>query len=209
MARIKRKTVVAWVSGLLMLVSCARTAVLFLEAMAEVRDERGADSELIEMCASGRARGSSKMRAACLQARADRASPLVLKALVKAISTGLREFRESIATPFGLATFVLFLISSLLLPVVPWVRALLTAWAGDDDELYQDDHRDSDLEHHVVVLAGDASAVPRHGTVKRRMARLLRGSSRVSSHSANRSSGNGHEVFLPFENGFGANVEEL
>ena len=49
--------------------------MLFLESMASVRDERSADTELITACKSGIARGSAKMRGACLQAHADRASP--------------------------------------------------------------------------------------------------------------------------------------
>ena len=143
--------------------------------MATVRDERSQDYELLDICSRGEARGSPKMRAACLQAQADRASPLVLKAVVRAVSTAWREFSDSVATPFGFATMILFVLSSLLLPIIPWMRAILTAWAGDDDEQWQDDHRDSDLEHHVVVLAGDESWMPAKPGVRKRMARRIIG----------------------------------
>ena len=77
---------VAIASGLLAFVSFARVAVLFLEALSAVRDERAQDYELLQLCREGSARGSMKMRAACLQAQADRASPVVLKAVLRAVS---------------------------------------------------------------------------------------------------------------------------
>ena len=72
------------------------------------------------------------------------------------------------------ATMILFVISSLLLPIIPWIRAILTAWAGEDDD-DQDLHRDGDLEHHVVVLNGDTSWMPQRPGVRKRMARRLIG----------------------------------
>ncbi len=175
MARVTGKRLFAWISTVMMIISFSRVLVLFLEAMATVRDERSQDYELLDICQRGEARGSAKMRAACLQAQADRASPLVLKAVVRAVSTAWREFSDSVATPFGFATMILFVLSSLLLPIIPWIRAILTAWAGDDDE-YQDDHRDGDLEHHIVVLAGDNSWLPNKPGMRKRMARRLVGS---------------------------------
>ena len=171
MVRVTGKRLFAWVSGVLMVVSFARTSVLFLESMAAVREERNADRELLEVCASGAAHGSIKMRAACLQAQADRASPLVLKAIVRAVSTAWHEFRDSVATPFGFATMILFVLSSVLLPIIPWIRTILSAWAGDDDDdpHYQDNHRDSDLEHHVVVLT-ETGSFPRVEGCRRRCA---------------------------------------
>lgn len=175
MARVTGKRLFGWMSIVLAMISFSRVLVLFLEAMATVRDERSQDYELLDICSRGEARGSPKMRAACLQAQADRASPLLLKAVVRAVSTAWREFSDSIATPFGFATMILFVLSSLLLPIVPWMRAILTAWAGDDDESWQDEHRDSDLEHHVVVLAGDDSWIPKAPGVRKRMARRIMG----------------------------------
>lgn len=174
MVRVTGKRLFGWASVVMAIISFSRVMVLFLEAMATVRDERSQDYELLDICQRGEARGSAKMRAACLQAQADRASPLMLKAVVRAVSTAWREFSESVATPFGFATMILFVVSSLLLPIVPWIRAILTAWAGDDDD-YQDDHRDSDLEHHIVVLNGDTSWLPARPGMHKRMARRLIG----------------------------------
>lgn len=176
MVRVTGKRLFAWVSGVFMVVSFARTSVLFLESMAAVREERSADAELLEVCASGAARGSVKMRAACLQARADRASPLVLKAIVRAVATAWHEFRDSVATPFGFATMILFVLSSVLLPIIPWIRTVLSAWAGDDeDERFQDLHRDGDLEHHVIMLAGDQMLPVRGGAMRRLGRRMIKG----------------------------------
>lgn len=177
MVRVTGKRLFAWTTGVMMVVSFARTSVLFLESMAAVREERNADAELLDVCASGAARSSAKMRAACLQAQADRASPLVLKAIVRAVGTAWHEFRDSVATPFGFATMILFVLSSVLLPIIPWIRAILTAWVGDDeDEPYQDNHRDGDLEHHVIVLAGD-NGFPLRAGMRKRMARMLKSTS--------------------------------
>lgn len=46
-------------------VGVCRVAVLYLEAVSAVRADRQADLELLELCASGHARGSPKMREAC------------------------------------------------------------------------------------------------------------------------------------------------
>ena len=194
MVKVTGKRLFAWGSTLLAVISFSRVMVLFLESMATVRDERSQDYELLDICQRGEARGSAKMRAACLQAQADRASPLVLKALVRAVSTAWREFSDSVATPFGFASVLLFVLSSLLLPIVPWIRAILTAWAGDDDD-YQDDHRDGDLEHHIVVLNGDNSWLPTRPSVRKRMARRLIGTParpRISAHGSG-SSGKGSD----------------
>ncbi len=174
MRRLTGKRLFAWLSTGLAVISMARVLVLFLEAVAVVRDERGHDSELLELCTGGAARGSAKMRSACLQAQAERASPLLLKAVVRAVSTAWKEFSETVASPFGFASMVLFVISSLLLPVVPWVKAILTAWAGDEED-EQDLHRDSDLETHVIVLNGDQSWMPPRPGMRKKLARRIVG----------------------------------
>jgi hypothetical protein len=152
--------------------SFARVAVHFLESVATVRDDRAADEELLELCRTGAARGSVKMREACLKAQRDRASPLVLKALVRAVSTAWFEFYEAVGTPFGFASILLFLLSSLVLPTLPWLRVLLSACAIDDEDQADGD----DEEKHVIVLAGGADLVHRGG-IRRRVAKLLKGRS--------------------------------
>lgn len=126
------------------MVSFARVAVLLLEAVAQVRDERAQDTELLELCTTGAARSSAKMRAACLQVHAERASPILFKAVVRAVTNAFSEFQESVSTPTKLAVVALFTLSSIM-PVTAWIRALVPA-----EEVVADSH--------VVVLAHDPAA---------------------------------------------------
>jgi len=99
-------------------------ACSFFEALSVVRAERAEDYELLELCERGDARGSAKMRDACLKARADLASPVVFKAIVHAVNVAFKDFSDTVGSPFKLVVCVLFIISSVALPVVPWARAL-------------------------------------------------------------------------------------
>lgn len=118
------KRLIAIVSALIACYSVARVGVLFFEALAVVREERGQDAELLELCQRGDARGSTKMREACLKARADRASPLIAKAIVYAVSTAFKDFSDTVGSPFKFGIVVLFIISSVILPIIPWARAV-------------------------------------------------------------------------------------
>jgi hypothetical protein len=149
--------------ALVTVVSFSRVCVLFLEALSTVRDERSQDSELLELCASGMARGSMKMRAACLQAQADRASPIVLKAVLRAVSTAYGDFIASMNTPSHLMLTLLFAISSIFMPVMSWVRALAPT------------ERLIDGSPHIVVLADDsAHALGVNRGFRQRVTRALR-----------------------------------
>ena len=166
------RRLVAWVTGALMLISFARTSVLFLESMAAVRDERDADIELLEICKSGAARGSTKMRGACLQAQADRASPLVLKAIVRAVATAWREFSDAVSTPYGMLTVVLFLLSSLVMPIIPWIRMIGRTMLHPEDEEHSDDN-DMESDRHVIVLAGSNGTHSNRGGLRKRVSRMF------------------------------------
>lgn len=161
--QITPKRAVAILGAIITVVSFSRVCVLFLEALSAVRDERSQDSELLEVCASGVARGSMKMRAACLQAQADRASPIVLKAVLRAVSIAFEDFSESVSSPGKLLIVVLFVLSSIFLPVTSWLRA---AFPQDLVE----------GTPHIVVLAHDSDSTlgpPRLG-FKRRIAGALK-----------------------------------
>lgn len=160
--RLTAKRAAALVGGLLALVSFARVATLFLESLASVREERIHDAELLDLCASGLARGSMKMRAACLQAQADKASPLVLKALLRAFKTAFDDFSESVSSPGKVLVVVLFVLSSLFLPVSAWARALLPSDGIEPGS-------------HVVVLASDpAEALGRRAGFRQKVQGALR-----------------------------------
>tara|TARA_Y100000389_G_C17466614_1_gene526240 strand:- start:1456 stop:2028 length:573 start_codon:yes stop_codon:yes gene_type:complete len=137
------KRAVSVAGALLALVSVARVLVLFLEALSAVRDERTRDHELLELCQSGAARESPKMRTACLQAQADRASPIVLKAVLRAFSTAFEDFCEGVSSPGKLVLLVVFALVSVYLPLSSVIKALIPI-----DEI--------DAQQHVVVVAGDS-----------------------------------------------------
>ena len=151
------KRLIAIVSGLLALYSLARVGVLFFEALAIVREERSQDYELLELCARGDARSSPKMREACLQARADRASPLVAKAIVYAVSTAFKDFSATVGSPFKFSVVVLFIVSSIVLPIIPWAKALFgTSRIGmsTQDEFMQS-------ANHFIVMAPSTTSSKR------------------------------------------------
>lgn len=112
------------ISGALVLM---RFVVLFCEAFSVVRSERIADEDLIELCSRGAAADSVKFRTLCLQAKADRAAPILFKAVLRAIRTAFADFTESFNSPAKLAILLLFVLSGLALPVVKAVSALATA----------------------------------------------------------------------------------
>jgi hypothetical protein len=122
--RLSPKRFIALVSAVLAFYSLARVAVLFFEALAVVREGRSEDYELLELCQRGDARGSAKMREACLKARAELASPVVFKAITVAVSTAFKDFSDTVGNPFKFGVVVLFVVSSIVLPIVPWARAL-------------------------------------------------------------------------------------
>lgn len=159
----------AILGGIAALVSFSRVCVLFLEALSTVRDERAQDSELLEVCKSGVARGSLKMRTACLSAQADRASPIVLKAILRAVSTAFEDFSQSVSSPGKMVVVVLFVLSSLFLPVASWTRAFL---AQHDDE----------ASSHVVVVANDQPKLNFRSRVSRGLGALRMRRGRAASH---------------------------
>ena len=161
--QITPKRAIATLGAIIAVVSFTRVCVLFLEALSAVRDERSQDSELLEVCASGIARGSMKMRAACLQAQADRASPVVLKAVLRAVSIAFEDFSESVSSPGKLLIVVLFVLSSIFLPVSSWLRAAFPQDLVEGNP-------------HIVVLAHESDSTlgpPRLG-FKRRIAGALK-----------------------------------
>ena len=103
------------------------------------------------------------MRAACLQAQADRASPVVLKAVLRAVSTAFDDFSHSVSSPGKLLVVVLFVISGLFMPVSTWIRALLPA-----------DPPVEPGKHVVVMAAHPADALGQRVGFRQRVSSALR-----------------------------------
>ena len=120
----RTQRVLALATSATLVYTAARVSVLFIEAISVIKSERHEDVELLELCYTGQARGSSKMRDACLRARADLSSPVLFKALLRAVNVAFKDFSDSVGSPSRLALVVLFLFSSFVLPMGQWLRFL-------------------------------------------------------------------------------------
>ena len=86
----------AMAASIISLLAFARVACSVLEAYSQVRGERLADAELMQMCAERAGKGSADFRALCLKKRAEQASPVIFKALLRACSSALRPCRPRV-----------------------------------------------------------------------------------------------------------------
>ena len=64
------------------------------------------------------------LRALCLRKRAERAAPIVLKAVLRAVTTAFSEFCEVFSSPSRVALLVLFSITGIAAPIVKALAAL-------------------------------------------------------------------------------------
>lgn len=122
--RSRARVAAGLVSTGLMLVALVRVAVQFAEATSAVRAEREADESLLELCRQGMAISSDKMRNACMAARSEQASPLLFKAMMRAIATAYRDTRDALSSPFNAFVAIFFVLSGLFVPALPWARAM-------------------------------------------------------------------------------------
>ena len=170
--RMTPKRIWAGLCGLAAFLSFARVASLFLESYTTVRAERASDERLLQLCQSNDApTESAHMRSACLKARRDRASPLLFKASLRAVHTAWEEFTDAVGSPFKLGMVVLFLLSGLVMPLMPALRVASDAAniAGDMMGL---DLEDEDADSQVIVLHGGMPRISQKG-VRNRIAGML------------------------------------
>ena len=183
--RVSAKSITRSVSVLMAGTGLCRAGVLYLESLAEVRSDRQADVELLELCAAGAARGSIKMREACLKAQADRAAPVFLKAILHAHGVVWRELSDTCGSPLKFAFFLIFLLSAIIMPALPWIKMLSGGrqavvwkrgrgrgrWAACDDD--DDSSSDEDDGHHAIEMAMAPSRQASQQGIRRRLGRLL------------------------------------
>ena len=144
----------------------ARLLVLVLESWTAVRAERANDEHLVQLCREGAAQESARMRSACLAAQAERASPVLLKAVLRAFKTAFNDFADSMSSPTRVILLILFVLSGIAAPVV---RAVVDVMVGGHEKV--DEQQGA---QHVVVLTpgyGNGYGFPRLLT-KRRAAEL-------------------------------------
>lgn len=120
------KRVFGLITVALTFLTFARIVVCLVEAYSAVRHERHEDEGLMRLCndPTSDAAGSPDMRALCLRKRAERAAPIVFKAVLRAVTTAFTEFCEVFSSPSRVALLVLFSITGIAAPVVKALVAL-------------------------------------------------------------------------------------
>jgi len=180
--RLPRK-VSSWFSIISVCLFVTRFVVLFAESWSIVRSERSADANLLNMCSQGVADESQKFRSLCIQARAEQAAPLLLKATLRAIKTAFSDFLETFHSPSRIALLVLFCVSGLALPVVKAASTVLASHLKPEvlDGLHGLKFKDDDDQEacSVVVLEGGG-----RGNMYERLRRLPQRMARRRSMAA-------------------------
>lgn len=184
------KKVFALITAGLTFLTFARIVVCLVEAYSAVRSERMADAGLMKLCDEGAAGAemSADFRTLCLRKRAERAAPIVLKAILRAVTTAFSEFCEVFSSPSRVALLVLFSITGIAAPVVKALAALFVQnlkkrrmrrqsakYVTSDSEDTEDEEEDG---HYQVVEIS-----PRHvyNTRQRLGLTLRRGLQRMGS----------------------------
>ena len=120
------KRVFAIITAALTFLTFARIVVCLVEAYVAVRTERMADEGLMRTCNDPmqEATAAPDFRALCLRKRAERAAPIVLKAVLRAVTTAFSEFCEVFSSPSRIALLVMFSITGIAAPVAKALAAL-------------------------------------------------------------------------------------
>ena len=120
------KKIFALITAGLTFLTFARIVVCLVEAYSQVRHERLADEGLMRLCndPASEAASAPDMRALCLRKRAERAAPIVLKAVLRAVTTAFSEFCEVFSSPSRVVLLVLFSITGIAAPVMKALAAL-------------------------------------------------------------------------------------
>jgi hypothetical protein len=185
------KKVFALITAGLTFLTFARIVVCLVEAYSQVRHERLADEGLMRLCndPASEAASAPDMRALCLRKRAERAAPIVLKAVLRAVTTAFSEFCEVFSSPSRVALLILFSITGIAAPVVKALAALFVqnlkkrrqrqrgAKYVTSDSEESDDEEEEDGHYQVVEIS------PRHAynTRQRIGLTLRRGLQRIAA----------------------------
>jgi len=125
-----------------------RFSIAFHESYAVIRSERIADQDLIELCTSGAARQSAKMRTACLDAQSENAAPIFMKAFVKTSSDATAAVVSTFSSYLGWPAKAVGLVVLLGVFAIP-IRSLADSLRGVANG------HSSAAHHTIYVLNGD------------------------------------------------------
>lgn len=143
-----------------------RALALFLESYSAERAEHSGDEELARLCSEGQAPTSLRMRATCLDLIRARATPLFLKAALRAAHVGYEEFAASLLSPRSVVAVGLFLLMGVATPLLRVVRFAfpnnreVAEMIGIDEEAERGSQR--------ILYLGDTGAPKLRGWAKMR-----------------------------------------
>jgi hypothetical protein len=141
------------------------------------------DEGLMQLCNdhTSEATAAPDLRALCLRKRAERAAPIVLKAVLRAVTTAFSEFCEVFSSPSRVALLIMFSITGIAAPIVKALAALFVQnmkrrrlrrsgakYVTSDSEDTDEEEGEEDGHYQVVEIS------PRHNynTRKSLMRRL-------------------------------------
>lgn len=144
--------------------SLVRVLVLFSESWAAVRSERAGDEALLQVCDQQTLATSDKFRNACLAARADSASPVLFKTLMRSVHTAFTDFCEAFNTPTRIFLLILFLLSGVSAPIVKVIVTTLIRGSTFNDDYNCNSNRskvEQENNARLIFIPQDFSKTPR------------------------------------------------
>lgn len=140
------KRIIALISLALTALSAIRVVVCVTEAYSSVVQERQQDNDLMGLCNSGDAASSADFRALCLRKRSERAAPVFMKALLRAVQTAFVEFCETFGTTSRLLLLVLFCLTGVAAPLVKAIATIFVQNLRQRRQRRQEFNSDSDSD---------------------------------------------------------------
>jgi hypothetical protein len=182
------KKTLALVTLAITALSAIRVVVCVAEAYSAVAQERQQDIELMQLCDSGHGGASSDFRALCLKKRSERAAPIFLKALLRAVTSAFTDFCEAFGSTSRIMLLVLFCITGVSAPIAKAVAAIFIQnmrrrrqrhKALDSDS--ESDGDDDDRTGFQVIDVGQRFNPRHHYNTRQRLQNSLRRSLRSAA----------------------------
>jgi hypothetical protein len=182
------KRTLALISLALTALAVVRVVVCIVESYSAVAQERADDEELMAMCAAPSGARSADFRALCMKKRAERASPIVFKAVLRAVTAAFCDFAEAFGSPARIALLVLFCLTGVSAPVAKAIAAIFVqnmrrrrharATAHDDSDTDEDEEGG---DGRVQIVDVGESFNRKHYNTRQRLQRSLRRSLRLAA----------------------------
>ena len=182
------KKVLRLVGAALTLLTFARATCSLVESYSAVFAERHADVKLMALCDAGEAAEAPDFRALCLKKRSERAAPIFLKALLRAVTSAFTDFCEAFGSTSRIMLLVLFCITGVSAPIAKALAAIfvqnLRRRRQRRQEVESDSDSDEDDEDRTgfqVIDVGQRFNPRHHYNTRQRLQNSLRRSLRAAA----------------------------